>query len=188
MKKIMIAALASMACATPAFANSTSSTSDITIGANVQVQCSITGLPAAVTFGNLTNTGASGVVTKTGIAVFCNQSSTVSATSDDGYLKAVVNNPANDSIDEDDFTSGANPGFAAGVDYRVTVPSFAPYGGPYSADTSDLDADVPETLSNVPALNNPNVTLQFQTIEGTLPLLGTNYSDKLTISITATGV
>jgi hypothetical protein len=185
MKKIMIAALASMACATPAFANSTD---EIDLGANVPVECYIDNLPSDVTFGDLGRKGAAPAVVTTGIAVFCNQGSKVEIESDEGYLKAVVNNPANASISETNFTSGANPGFAAGLDYEITVPNFANYGGPYSADTSALTAGTPVMLSPIPALNDPNVTLRFKTVPGSLPLLGTTYNDELTITITATGV
>jgi hypothetical protein len=187
MKRLILAAAATAALSTPAFAQ-TSSTDEIDLGANVPIECYIDGLPTNVSFGNLSRTGQAPAVVFTGIEVFCNQRSTVTATSDEGYLEANVNNPANAAISETNFQSQANPGFAAGLDYSVTVPNFAGYGGPFSADTSVLTAGVPASLSNLPALNDPSVNLRFRTIPGSLPLLGTTYNDELTITIQATGV
>lgn len=185
MKKLILAAAGAAMFATPAMADSTS---EIDVGANVPVECYVNNLPANVTFGDLTRRGQAAAVVASGIEVFCNQRSTVSVTSDQGYLKALTNDSGNDSISESDFTSANNPGFAAGLDYSATVPNFNTYGGPFSADTSQVTAGNAVTLSNVPALNDPNVAIRFRTIPGTLPLLGTTYNDEVTLSITATGV
>ncbi len=186
MKKIILAAMATAAFASPAYAAGT--TDEVDIGANVPVECYIDGLPTNVSFGDLTRRGAATPVTATDIEVFCNQRSNVSFTSDEGYLEANVNNPVNASISETNFESVGNPGFAAGLDYSITVPSFNNFGGPYSADTSLLTAGVAATLGGLPALNDPNVTIRFRTIPGSLPLLGTTYNDELTITITSAGV
>ena len=135
MKKLILATAGAAMFATPAMAQSTS---EIDVGANVPMECYVDNLPAQVGFGDLSRTGQADAVVTNGIEVFCNQRSTVAVTSDQGYLKAVTNNPGNDSNSESDFTSGNNPGFAAGLDYRATVPNFNNYGGPFSADTSML--------------------------------------------------
>lgn len=186
MKKLIIAA-AAIAFSAPAFAQASDS-SEIDVGGNRTVECSINELPESVSFGDMGRRGQASAVSFNNIAVFCNQPSNVSITSDEGYLKLVTNNNNNDSLSESDFTSAANPGFSAGLDYSLTVPNFNNFGGPYSADTSFVTAGTPVTLSNVPALNDPNVRIVFDTIAEDQPLLGGTYNDELTITITTQGV
>lgn len=191
MKKLILAAVAASAFATPAFADSTD---EIDVGGNVPVECYIDGLPESVSFGNLSRRGAAAAVSFNGIEVFCNQRSKVSITSDEGFLRAVTNNSANNTTNETTFASGANPGFAAGLDYLVRIPNVDPFGGPFEADTSQITAGDTVDLgggsvgNGLPALNDPNVRIVFDTIAGSLPLLGTTYNDELTISISANGV
>jgi spore coat protein U-like protein len=147
------------------------------------VECSIANFQDTVLFGALGRRGQAAQQSDTGIDVFCNQPSTVSFESENGYLALQTVNNANDSISESDFTSAANPGFSAGLDYTASIPAFG-----ISGDTSDLDAGVAVTYSPVPALNLNNIRINYDTIAENQPLLGGLYEDTLSITLTPNGV
>ena len=139
----------------------------------------------AVLFGQLDNNGEADTQSISA-DVFCNQPSEVSFTSENGYMLLQASNPANEPTDasEVDKTSGANPGFSAGLDYNASIT-----GTPVTGDTTQLLAGTPAVLPFVvPALNASGVSIDFDTIAESQPLLGGTYEDTLTITISPLGV
>ena len=149
------------------------------------VVCEVSFDQTGVNFDQLGNKGQAAKKSVKG-NVFCNQPSNVSFQSDNGYLQLIgmTANLPNDPA-EVDMESASNPGFNAGVDYTATIPSV----GGLTADTSLLLAGTAAALpGTVPALNQNNVKIVFDTIAGSQPLLGGAYADKLTVTITPAGV
>jgi len=179
MKKLVVAVAASGLFATPAMAQVTET---IDVDAEVTVVCEVSDLNTVVNFGELGRRGQAPRVRNGGVDAFCNQPSTVSLTSTNGFLK--LNSNTASTSDEQDFLSDANGGlgqFAAGLDYQATV-----FG--LTGDTSDLTANTAVTFGAVPPLNLRNVAIIYDTIAGPLPLIGGDYSDTLLISLTPNGV
>jgi hypothetical protein len=190
MKKYVIAALLAGSLSVPAFAQSAPSINE-TVNFNGQrpVECNIDGLERAVNFLTLDRFGNAAGVTNSSIEVFCNQPSTVSVQSLNGYLKLVSSNanaaaPGNQS----NLTSQANPGFSAGLNYSATISGIP--GGSLVANTTQIGAGSANAVifSPVPALNVPAAQIFYDTIPEAQPLLGGVYQDILTISITPNGV
>lgn len=183
MKRIAILALAA-AIATPAAAQVTETESTAFTG-NRAVLCNLDGVDALVDFGALGNKGAAAAQVDNQIDLFCNQPFTASLVSQNGYLRLNASNPANLGT-ETNPESGANPGFAAGLDYQATLIS-----GSFSVtgDSSQITAATPTQLGGVlPAQNVNNAKIRYDTIPGSLPLLGGTYQDTLTITLTTQGV
>lgn len=181
MKKLLIttAALSGM-LAVPAHA---ANPQDVVFTGTRAIECTIENMDALIDFGDLGQRGQAARVSNRGIDVFCNQPSSVSFESLNGYLALETSNPANDSLSESDFTSAANPGFSAGLDYEAQIPAFA-----VSAETSGIDAGVAISIPGVPALNLNNIRINYDTVNESQPLLGGVYSDTLTITLTPSGV
>ncbi len=183
MKKIMFAVLAGT-MATSAFAQAGPTIDEsVDFTGTRAVECEISGFQDTILFGALGRRGQTAQQADTGIDVFCNQPSTVSFESENGYLALQTTNNVNDSVSESDFTSGANPGFSAGLDYVATIPAFNVTGN-----TTDISAGSPLTFSPVPALNLNNIRINYDTIAESQPLLGGLYEDTLSITLTPNGV
>tara|TARA_R110000772_G_scaffold52955_5_gene121277 strand:+ start:474 stop:1082 length:609 start_codon:yes stop_codon:yes gene_type:complete len=183
MKKLLLAVAASGLIATPALADPVNDTAETQFDGERAIECEIEGTDSFVDFGDLGRRGQASAQVDNGISVFCNQPSEASFTSKFGYLRLVATNPANDSNSESDFTSAANPGFSAGLDYSAEIVGFG-----LSSDTSALTASVPETVGPVPALNENGVRIRYDTIAESQPLLGGSYTDTLTVTLTTLGV
>ena len=182
MKKIIAIAALAAASSTPAMAQSSfSGTVDFT--GERAIECTVTGLQNDVVFGPLGRRGQTSAVVDTGIDVFCNQPSKVTFMSENGYMALKTNNDANDSKSETDFESFANDGFDAGLDYEATVVQYNVTG-----DSSQLTAMTPVDIAPVPALNQNNLRIRYDTKTSNLPLLGGSYEDTLTITLTPQGV
>ena len=182
MKKLIAIAALAAASSTPAMAQS-SFTGDVDFTGQVPVECTVTGLQDTILFGQLGRRGQASAQVDTGIDVFCNQPSEVTFESENGYLALQTTNNANDSISESNFESGANPGFDAGLDYTAEVVQFGIMG-----DSSQLTAGTPVAISPVPAINQNNLRLRYDTVNSNQPLLGGFYEDTLTITLTPQGV
>lgn len=182
MKKIMFAVLAGT-MATSAFAAGPVIDSDVDFTGQRDIECEISGFADEVDFAGLGRRGAAAQISDTGIDVFCNQPSTVSLESENGFMKLRTNNDNNDADSETDLTSGANPGFSAGLNYKATIPAFGVTG-----DTSQITAGVPVSFAPVPALNLNNIRINYDTIAEDQPLLGGSYEDTLTVTLTPLGV
>jgi spore coat protein U-like protein len=180
MKKIMFAVLASSVFAAPAFADFDE---DISLTGTVAVSCTVTGLNPSVPFNALGQNGQVTAVTDSSINVFCNQPSTVSLESEDGYLKLQTSDTDNDSFSETNLISRNNPGFKAGIDYSATIPAFSLTGN-----TTQLTADTAVEYSQVPALNLTGLSIIYDTLDDATPLLGGTYQDTLTVTLTPNGV
>ena len=185
MKKIIAIAALAVASATPAMAQSSMAgfTGSVDFTGEVPVECNVTGLQDTILFGQLGRRGQASAQVDTGIDVFCNQPSEVTFESENGYLALQTTNNANDSISESNFESGANPGFDAGLDYTAEVVQFGIMG-----DSSQLTAGTPVAVSPVPAINQNNLRLRYDTVNSGQPLLGGIYEDTLTITLTPQGV
>ena len=182
MKKLIAIAALAAASSTPAMAQSSfNGTVDFT--GERAVECTVTGLQNDVVFGPLGRRGQASAVVNTGIDVFCNQPSKVTFESENGYMALKTNNDANDSKSETDFESGANPGFDAGLDYEATLVQYNVTG-----DSSQLTAMTPVDIAPVPALNQNNLRIRYDTKNSNQPLLGGSYEDTLTITLTPQGV
>ena len=186
MKRIALAALAATAVmATPAMA-ATAQQSTAFI-ANRAIVCDLTGVAQQIDFGALGNLGAASAQTDNGINLLCNQPFSVNLKSQNGYLKLSATNPANLATGEAaPFTSGANPGFAAGLDYTATATV-----GPntFTGNSSQISAgNTGINLGNSPAVSVTGATIVYNTVPGSLPLLGGDYNDTLTITLTTLGV
>ena len=182
MKKIIAIAALAAASATPAMAQS-SFTGSVDFTGTVPVECTVTGLQDTILFGQMGRRGQASSQVDSGIDVFCNQPSEVTFESENGYLALQTTNNANDSISETNFESAANPGFDAGLDYTTEVVQFGITG-----DSSQLQAATPVAVSPVPAINQNNLRLRYDTINASQPLLGGFYEDTLTITLTPQGV
>ncbi len=185
MKKIMFAVLAGT-MATSAFAQAGPAIDEsVDFTGQRAVECEISGFQDTILFGALGRRGQATQQSDTGIDVFCNQPSTVTFESENGYLALQTINNANDSVNPDggNFTSGANPGFSAGLDYVATIPAFN-----VTSNTTAISAGSPLTFSPVPALNLNNIRINYDTIAESQPLLGGFYEDTLSITLTPNGV
>jgi len=138
----------------------------------------------AVLFGDL---GRRGQAQRQSIRadVFCNQPSEVTFESENGFLLLQATNPLNEPNDptETDHTSQANPGFSAGLDYNASIPSVG-----LAADSSQILGTTPTSVGVIPAQNRSNVRVDFDTIAESQPLLGGDYEDTLTVTLTPQGV
>jgi len=175
---------AMMAMSTTAFAGPAAE-AELDFTGERACECTVDLGQNAVLFGALDNNGDADVQSITA-DVFCNQPSNVSFESENGYMLLQASNPANEPVDasEVDKTSGANPGFSAGLDYNASIS-----GTPVTADTTQLLASTPTVLPFVvPALNVSGVSIDFDTIAESQPLLGGTYEDTLTITISPIGV
>ena len=183
MKKIIAIAALAAASATPAMAQTAGFSGSVDFTGTVAVECTVTGLQDTILFGAMGRRGQASAQVDTGVDVFCNQPSEVTFESENGYLALQTTNNANDSISETNFQSNANPGFDAGLDYSAEVVQFG-----VSGDTSQLQAGTPVAIAPVPALNQNNLRLRYDTINAGQPLLGGIYEDTLTITLTPQGV
>jgi hypothetical protein len=147
------------------------------------VECSITGYNSQVNFGNLDEMGGASPVSTGNVSLYCNQPFTASVTSQNGYLKLVTTNPGNDSINGDGhvFTSQNNPQFAAGLEYGIVIPGAGTFGSQY------LNAGTTYTTPTIPAVI-ANGSANYDTVPGSLPLLGGTYRDTVTLTLTPKGV
>ena len=138
----------------------------------------------AVLFGDLGRNGEADVQSISA-DVFCNQPSEVSFVSENGFLLLQATNPLNEPSDasEVDHTSQANPGFSAGLDYSASIPSFG-----LSADSTQILGDTPTSVGVIPAQDQTGVSVEFDTIAESQPLLGGDYEDTLTVTLTPQGV
>jgi spore coat protein U-like protein len=177
MKRLIIAALAAstVIVGTPAMAET------VHFSGKRAVECSITGADTTIRFGDLSNLGDATPQSTGNVTVFCNQPFKATVTSENGYLKLQTSNTANNSNSETDFTSHANPQFAAGLNYGLVVPGAGTFGSQY------LSAGVAVTTPQIPAVNVTG-SATYDTIAGSKPLLGGTYSDTVTLTLTPQGV
>jgi len=180
MKKLTIIAAMAAMTATPAMAQVTSPTVDLS--GTVAVECTVDNIDSAIGFGTLGRRGQASVVSDTGVDVFCNQPSTVTLTSLNGGL--VLDSSSISPTNETTWDASGNPGFAAGLDYTLTVPRF----GTPPISTAFLPEATPVDVVVVPALNESNFRINYDTVNSTDPLIGGNYTDTLTIALTPNGV
>ena len=186
MKRIALAALAASAVmATPAMA-ATAQQSTAFI-ANRAIVCDLTGVAQEINFGTLGEFGAASSQTDSGINLLCNQPFSVNIKSLNGYLKLTATTPANLATGEAaPFTSGANPGFAAGLDYTATATVGS---NTFTGNSSQITAgNAGVNLGNSPAVSVSGASIVYSTTAGSLPLLGGDYGDTLTITLTTLGV
>ncbi len=180
-----VSTAAMMALPTTAFADEPAS-AELDFTGERACECVVDLGQNAVLFGDL---GRRGQAERQSIRadVFCNQPSEVTFESENGYMLIQATNPANEPTDasEVDKTSGANPGFSAGLDYSAFIPSEG-----LSADTGNpaLLAGTPVSVGTIPAQNRNNVRVVFDTIAESQPLLGGTYEDTLTVTLTPQGV
>ena len=124
----------------------------------------------------------SGVPSSTNFDVICNTRSIVSYKSDNGYLKLITTDTANDSYSEGELYSVANPTFDAGLDYVIDL------DGVFPISTDILPAGSDTVVSgNAPAINATGRTMNFTPVMGQ-QLLGGVYADVFTVTVTALGV
>jgi spore coat protein U-like protein len=178
MKRLIFAALAAstVMVATPALAET------VNFQGTRAVECSVTGYSGTINFGNLGRNGESAGVNDNDIALFCNRPFSASVKSANGYLKLTTTDTANDSNDESDLTSTANPQFAAGVDYQVTLPLFGTHN------SSEIAANSVVNLGHYAAADYSGQSVSYDTVNSTKPLLGGFYSDTVTLTLTPQGV
>ncbi len=125
---------------------------------------------------------ATGVPSSANFDIICNTRSSVSYESDNGYLKLITTDPANDSVSETNLASGANSTFDAGLDYVVDL------DGTFPISTATLPASVDTVVSpNAPAINATGRTMNFTPVFGQ-QLLGGTYTDVFTVTVTPSGV
>jgi spore coat protein U-like protein len=186
MKRLLIVALAATV-ATPSFAQAVTEIQSTQFQGNRAVECDLTGIAQQIDFGSLGRRGQAGARTDGNIDLFCNQPFSASLKSTSGYLRLNAANPLNLSSETTaNFESLANPGFAAGLDYEATV-TFGSLS--VTGDTSQIAAGVNTVLApRVPAQNAQNASIRYVTKPGSLPLLGGDYFDTLTITLTTLGV
>jgi spore coat protein U-like protein len=184
MKRLVILALAATV-ATPSFAQAVTEIQSTQFQGNRAVECDLSGIAQQIDFGALGRKGAAPARTDNNIDLFCNQPFSAKLQSTNGYLRLNATNPLNLSTEATpNFESLGNPGFAAGLDYTATINAFG-----VSASSSQIAAGVPVTLSNmIPATSAQNVSIRYDTEAGQLPLLGGDYFDTLTITLTTLGV
>jgi hypothetical protein len=180
MKKLIVMALAASTAglfAVPAQAET------VTFNGNRPVECSVTGYDSVVNFNTLGRNGETSTYTDGGVGLFCNQPFHASVKSENGYLKLVTANDANDSVSETNLTSNANPQFAAGINYGLD------FGGNIGVVGSQYAfANVDYNLGNHAAANITGQTVNYDTINSALPLLGGLYTDTVTLTLTPLGV
>jgi hypothetical protein len=181
MKRLFVIAIAATTAMTamPAYAGDQS----VVFQGNRAVECSVTGYSGVINFGNLGRTGEASPVTDNGINVFCNRPFTASIKSLNGYLKLQDSHTANLPTSETTLASPANPGFNAGLDYGLLIGGVL--NNTFSSKTAT--AGTSYTVSNLPAVDIAGATATYDTFSGGNPLLGGNYSDTVTLTMTPQG-
>lgn len=162
-------------------------TGTVNVDGERECVCELTGFNGEgnttfVNFGDMENLGEADAQQLTELGLFCNLPSEVSFTSTNGYLALNTTNTGYIAVDgdNDDFSTTAASDFASGLNYSASIVGFAGLAG----DTGDLDAGAPEIVGTIPPQNQSGVTVEFNTIPGSLPLVAGEYSDTLVVSIT----
>jgi spore coat protein U-like protein len=150
---------------------------------NRAVECSVTGYSGVINFGALGRTGEASPVTDNGIDVFCNRPFTASIKSENGYLKLVDTHTNNLPTNEATLASPANPGFNAGLDYGLVL------GGVLNNTFSSKSAAAGTTypMGSHSAIEITDASAIYDTFSGGNPLLGGNYTDTVTLTMTPQG-
>jgi len=175
MKRLLLATVALMA-ATPAFAQSTSSTPVVEFSGERAQVCEVRNFDSVVDFGSLSNVGNAGDVSDT-VRVFCNVRFDASIESANGFLKLDTIVADAQPTSQSNHTAQGYPGFSSALDYSVS----SVLG---SADTSEIDNGSPESLGTELDPIDQQITLTYDTIPETQPLLGGDYEDTITLTLT----
>jgi spore coat protein U-like protein len=181
MKRLFVIAIAATTAMTamPAYAG----TQSVVFQGNRAVECSVTGYSGVINFGNLGRTGEASPVTDNGINVFCNRPYTASIKSDNGYLKLQDSHTANLPTDEGTLASPANPGFKAGLDYGLVIGGLL--NNTFSSKSAAAGVDY--NLGSHSAVEINGASAIYDTFSGGNPLLGGNYKDTVTLTMTPQG-
>jgi spore coat protein U-like protein len=174
MKRALLVAVALSALSTPAFA-ATSDNPVVSFKGNRATVCEVRNFDPTINFGALTNLGAGATVSDT-LTLFCNVRYNATIESDNGFLKLDTLVAAALPTTQSNHTAQGYPGFSSALDYQVNTVIGA-------ADTSAIDHDVALPLGGLQNPINQTTTISYSTIPESQPLLGGNYEDTLTLTI-----
>jgi hypothetical protein len=178
MKRLLLATVAMMA-ATPAFASETTTTNGATVAfsGNRATVCEVRNYENNVQFGALDEFGAATPVVDTA-SVYCNVRFNASILSQNGFLKLNTLVADAQPTSQSNHAAQGYSGFNSALDYQVAVTSVG------TANTSLIGSNTAVSLgSNLDPVNQ-SATLTYSTIPGANPLLGGNYNDTVTLTLT----
>lgn len=178
MKRILIAT-AMVAAATPAIAAETTTVNGATVAfsGNRATVCEVRDYENTVQFGALGEFGAATPVTDTA-SIYCNVKFNASIASQNGYLRLVTNDAGATPLSQSNTTATAYQQFASALDYGVAVQGLG------SANTAAIGASSQVGLgSNLPPIS-ASAQLTYSTVTSAKPLLGGNYADSVTLTLT----
>jgi spore coat protein U-like protein len=178
MKRILIAT-AMVAAATPAFAAETTTVNGATVafsGTRATV-CEIRDYENNVQFGALGEFGAATPVTDTA-SIYCNVKFNASIASQNGFLRLTTLDSGATPTSQSDTTAQNYTQFASALDYGVSVQGLG------SANTTAIGANSPVSLGTNLSPISASAQLTYTTATSPKPLLGGNYNDTVTLTLT----
>jgi len=179
MKRILIAT-ALVAAATPAMAAETTTVNGavVAFSGNRATVCQIENYENNVQFGALGEFGAATPVTDTA-SIYCNVKFNASIASQNGFLRLNTLDGQANPTSQSDTTATGYTQFASALDYGVTVQGLG------SANTTALPGNnSPVSLGNNLPPISASAQLTYSTATSAKPLLGGNYNDTVTLTLT----
>lgn len=177
-KRILITT-ALVALATPAMAAETTTVNGATVAfsGNRATVCEIRNYESNVQFGALGEFGAATPVNDTA-SIYCNVRFNASIQSQNGFLRLVTSVADATPTSQSDTTAQGYSQFASALDYGVSVTGLG------SRNSTQIGASSSATLgSNLDPIDFQS-TLTYSTIASAKPLLGGNYADTVTLTLT----
>jgi spore coat protein U-like protein len=178
MKRI-IAITVALLGSSVAMANETTTTNGATVAfsGNRATVCEVRNYENNVQFGALGELGAATPVTDTA-SIYCNVRFNASINSQNGFLK--LNTLVGDAqpTSQSNHQAQGYSGFNSALDYSVNVTGLG------TANTSLIGSNTNSPLGNNLDPINASATLTYNTVPGGNPLLGGNYNDTVTLTLT----
>jgi hypothetical protein len=180
MKRILIlAALASTAVSAPSFAQSTSTDPVVSFEGDRAQVCEVRNFDQTVDFGTLSEFGAATTAKTDEVELYCNVRFDAEIKSLHGFLRlnTLVSDAAPTS--QSNLKAQGYTGFASAVNYTVNT-----IIGNASTANPAVGANTPVPLGTALDPINLTTTVTYNTVAGSLPLLGGDYLDTVTLTIT----